>query len=114
MIKVQKRYPSWYIHSLNTDLDHVHLLIEVPPKYALSMVVQELKERTSKELKERFSFIRKVYSQKESMWAVGYFVSTVGLNEETIKKYIERQNEDEIGRDVTAEFKTVPQRKPRT
>jgi putative transposase len=104
LIKVQKAHPDWYIQKVNTAEDHVHLLMEFPPKYAASSVAQELKRVTSRELQRRYPFIKRIYERKHSMWATGYFVSTVGLNESLIQKYIQKQNEDEVGRDITAEF----------
>lgn len=103
MYKVQKRFPDWYFHKINADADHVHLLIEIPPKYAVSDAVRELKASTSQALRKRFPFIDRIY-QDGSMWSAGYFVSTVGLNEEQIKKYIQRQGERDRGIDITHEF----------
>lgn len=100
--KTQRSYPDWYFHEINTGDDHVHLLIEIPPKYAIASVVQKLKAYSSQHLKKNFKFIRNIYS--DSMWSVGYFVSTVGLNEKQIRKYIERQNNFDIGIDITKEL----------
>lgn len=99
----QRRYPDWYFHRINTAADHVHMLIEIPPKYAVADVVRELKACSAAHLKKRFPFLTKVY-KRGAVWGAGYFVSTVGLNEENIKKYIERQNQHERGYDVSAEF----------
>jgi len=103
LYKVQRRYPDWYFEKINTGIDHVHLLIEVPPKYKLSEVIQKLKVQTSKDIKNKFKFINKIYEDGK-MWSVGYFVSSVGLNEDQIKKYIEKQNKNDRGFDVTQEF----------
>ena len=100
---MQRRYPDWYFEKINTGDDHVHLLMEVPPKYKLSEVVQKLKVQTSKDIKKKFKFIDKIYDDGK-LWSVGYFVSTVGLNESQIKKYIEKQNKYDRGFDVTKEF----------
>ena len=99
----QRRYPDWYFDQVNTGEDHVHLLMEIPPKYAVADVVRELKSVSSAHLRKRFPFINKIYA-KGSLWSAGYFVSTVGLNEESIRRYIERQNDYDRGRDVAAEF----------
>ena len=100
---VQKRHPDWYFHKINTGDDHVHLLMEIPPKYCVATVIQELKACSSALLRQKFKFINKIYSHS-GVWGVGYFISTVGLNEETIRKYIERQNKFDQGFDISGEF----------
>lgn len=104
LYKVQRKYPDWYFHRINTGSDHVHILMEVPPKYKISEVVQKLKIKSNHDLRQAFRFIKQIYEKRHSVWGVGYFVSTVGLNEEQIKKYIEKQNQDDLGIDVSGEF----------
>ena len=103
LYQVQKQYPDWYFHNINTGADHVHLLMEIPPKYAISEVVQKLKGHSAHDLCKHFKFIRELYS-RGGVWSDGYFVSTVGLNEAQISKYIDHQNHDDRGLDITAEF----------
>ena len=103
LYKIQRKYPDWYYHKINTGEDHVHLLIEIPPKYSIAEVVQKLKNSTSFELRKRFKFLERIF-HKGKMWSTGYFVSTVGLNEEQIRNYIERQNQFERGKDLTGKF----------
>jgi len=103
IFQIQKKYPDWYFIKINTGDDHVHLLMEIPPKYSVSEVVQKLKAYTSAYLKERFKFISEIYDGK-GIWGTRYFVSTVGLNEAQIKKYIERQNNFDRGFDLTGEL----------
>ena len=104
LYNVQKEHPDWYFVKINTGDDHVHLLLEIPPKYSIAEVVQKLKTRTSFRLRKKFKFISEIYDGKDRIWATGYFVSTVGLNEANIKKYIERQNAFDRGIDLTGEF----------
>jgi len=99
----QRKFPDWYIPLFNTEEDHVHMLIEIPPKYSVSYVVQTLKSASSSHLRKKFKFISQIY-QDGNMWSVGYFVSTVGLNEKQIKKYIERQSRLDRSIDITGEF----------
>lgn len=79
------------------------MLVEIPPKDALAAVVQEMKVQTSKDLRKQFKFINKIYSHS-GIWGTGYFVSTVGLNEAQIRRYIDRQDIHDRGVDVSAEF----------
>ena len=90
-----KKYPTLYIHSINTDQDHVHLSMEIPPSIAISDAVQKLKGASSVIIRKKFKFIREMYLEKDGIWSVGYFVSSIGLNEEQVKKYIEWQNKKE-------------------
>lgn len=103
LYKTLRMHPAWYIHSINTDEDHVHLLVEFPPTDPISDVVQKLKANSSGHIRKMFKFIDRIYD-KSGIWSVGYFVSTVGLNEQTIRKYIERQNIRDRPMDVTSEL----------
>ena len=77
--------------------DHVHLHMVIPPKYAVSMVVETLKKNTSRELNLKFRFLKKFYWDNEGMWSTGFFASTVGINEGVIKKYVEMQGKEDTG-----------------
>ena len=86
-----KKYPTLWIENINTDDDHVHLQLEVPPNIAVSDAVGKLKAYSSRYLRSKFKFIREIYIEKDGIWSVGYFSSTIGLNEKQIKRYIEWQ-----------------------
>lgn len=101
--KLQRKYPEWYYHKINTDQDHVHLIIEIPPKDSIAWCVQQMKTATSKDLRKKFKHIREM-SESNGVWSVGYFVSSIGLNEKQIRKYVERQGRHDLGQDVTKEF----------
>lgn len=87
------RYPDVYVQELNVRIDHVHALIEIPPKYSVSSVVGYIKGVSAKKLRMHFEYLR----HGSSLWAEGYFMSTVGINEERIKKYIQYQEKQERG-----------------
>ena len=91
-----KKYPTLHISSFNTDQDHLHIQIEIPPNLSVAAVVRILKSESSKHLSKKFKFIREMYLDG-SIWSVGYFVSTVGLNEEMIKRYIADQGRKDKG-----------------
>ncbi len=74
--------------------DHVHMLIEIPPKIQVSAVVGFLKGKSAIAIAREFGGKQRNYTG-EHFWARGYAVSTVGLEEETIKKYIADQEADE-------------------
>lgn len=95
-----KTQPTLHIEALNTDRDHIHMLIEIPPDILVSSVVQRLKWFTSVRLKKKFSFIKKIYLKRQSIWSVGYFSSTIGLDEAMIQRYISYQGKQDRPRQV--------------
>jgi len=74
-----------------------------PPKYAVSKVLETIKKNTSRSLSRKFAFLKKVYWDRKGIWGKGYFVSTVGINEEVIRRYVESQEKEETGQ-VKFEF----------
>jgi putative transposase len=71
--------------------DHVHICIAIPPKYAVSEVVGTLKGKTAIRMFNKFPDLRKRYWGSH-FWSRGYYISTVGRNEEIIKAYIRDQD----------------------
>lgn len=98
-----KKYPTLFIHSFNTNDDHVHLQIEIPPNLSIAAVVGRIKSESSQHLQRKFKFIRQMYLDG-SIWSVGYFVSTVGLNEAVIKRYIANQGKKDKGTTMRFDF----------
>ena len=72
--------------------DHVHMLVSIPPKYAVSQVVGYIKGKSAIHIARTYAGHRHNFIG-QNFWARGYFVSTVGRDEETILKYIKRQEE---------------------
>ena len=97
LIGIGKQIPEIEIDVVNTDDDHVHILLSVPPKLSVSDVVKILKAKTGLRMREKFPFLDKVYWGQEGIWSRGYFVSTVGINESRIRKYIEMQGKEDSG-----------------
>lgn len=83
-----RKYPTLWIEALNTDEDHVHIQIEIAPNTTVSEAVGKLKSNSSRDLRKRFKFIREIYLESDGIWSVGYFSSTIGLNETQIRQYI--------------------------
>ena len=94
---ISKVYPDIEIKEVNTDLDHMHVMVSIPPKYPVSKVVNLIKSNTGRRLRERFKFLDKLYVRQEGIWSVGYFVSTVGINEDIVRQYIKRQGDEDRG-----------------
>lgn len=81
--------------------DHVHMLISIPPKYAVSTIVGYLKGKSAISIARQFAGKKRNFSG-ECFWARGYYVSTVGFEEKEIRNYISNQEildkqEEEIG-----------------
>ena len=64
----------------------------------VSDVVMRIKSTTGRLLKRKFEYMRKAYWGVDGIWSDGYFVSTVGLNEEMIRRYIEKQDHEDRGK----------------
>ena len=78
--------------------DHVHILVSIPPKISVSSVMEYLKGKSSLMIFEYHGNLKYKFGNRH-FWADGYYVSTVGLNEETVRKYIREQEKDDIAKD---------------
>ena len=74
--------------------DHVHMMISIPPKYAVSQVIGFIKGKSAIHLARVYGENRRNFVGQSS-WARGYFVSTVGRDEEVIRNYIRNQEEED-------------------
>ena len=71
-------------------IDHVHMLLSIPPKHSVSSVVGVLKGKSSVWVAQNIANKQRNFVGQK-FWARGYFVSTVGINEQTIRNYIQNQ-----------------------
>lgn len=94
---VQRFHPEIVIHKVNTDEDHAHILLSIAPRLALSQAVSLIKANSAREMRTKFPFLDKVYWGTDGIWSIGYFISTVGVNENIIKGYIEQQGREDSG-----------------
>ena len=78
--------------------DHVHLLLSIPPKYSVSQIMGYLKGKSALMMFDKHANLKYKFGNRH-FWAEGYYVSTVGLNEATIKKYIQEQKKHDIALD---------------
>jgi putative transposase len=74
--------------------DHIHVCLSIPPKYAVSTIVGYLKGKSTMILFEKYSSLRRNF-RGHHFWARGYYVSTVGLDEQKVKNYIKHQQEQD-------------------
>ncbi len=96
-------YPTLHILKVNMAEDHVHLIVEIAPSVSIATMVQKLKSHSSMELKRKFKYIREM-DDGCGVWSVGYFVSSVGLNERVIAKYVANQDKHDRPRNASFEF----------
>ncbi len=83
------------VQELNIQEDHVHLLISVPPKVSISKLMGILKGKLAIKLFKSYPKLKQKPYWGNHFWARGYFVSTVGLDEEMIRKYVRHQEKEE-------------------
>src|SRR4030042_5079928 len=97
LAEITEHYPLIRIKTVNHDKDHIHLLISIPPTISVGKAIGIIKQNTSKELKQKFDFLKQVYWGTDAVWSDGYFVSTVGINEAMIHAYIDAQGKKDAG-----------------
>ena len=95
--KLLQSVPGVTIETIGFDRDHLHMMMVIPPKYSIASVMGKLKSQSAAKMREKFVWLSKVYWNETIVWSPGYFVSSVGLNEETIRKYVEYQGRKDSG-----------------
>jgi len=87
--------------------NHVHMLISIPPKYAVSQVIGYMKGKSAIHITQTYMGRKKNFTG-QNFWARGYFVSTVGTDEKTIREYIRRQEQEDHRLDQLSMFGEEP------
>jgi putative transposase len=98
IIRLLCRYKGVEILEGHMMSDHVHLLLSIPPKISVSSFMGYLKGKSALMMFDKHANLKYKFGNRH-FWAEGYYVSTVGLNEETIKKYIQEQENHDIAMD---------------
>lgn len=101
LYEVTTHYPRLRIKEINHDINHIHILISIPPQQSVGSVVRLLKTNSSRDIKTKFTFLKNLYHGTDGIWSDGYFVSTVGIDEQTVKRYIEKQGKEDVGQTIT-------------
>ena len=89
--------PGVTVEAIGFDGDHLHMVMVIPPKYSIATVMGQLKSQSASELRRTFKWLSKVYWKENIVWSPGYFVSSVGVDEVTIKNYVEHQGRQDSG-----------------
>ncbi len=96
LFEIQHYHPDIEIEKYSIREDHIHLIVIIPPRYSVSGIVGKIKSNTSREVRKKFNWIRRIYWRDE-FWSRGFFSSTVGINEEVIRRYVEFQEKIDKG-----------------
>jgi putative transposase len=83
------------IEEMNIQADHIHMVVSIPPKLSVSDFMGVLKGKTAIKLFKGHPDLKRKPYWGNHFWARGYFVSTVGIDEELIKRYVRHQEEEE-------------------
>lgn len=87
----------WYIRTMETDKDHIHILLQYPPDDSIRRITSVLKQESTYHIwrirnGEYVNFLKRYYWAEHTLWSDGYFAASVGdASEETIRKYIASQ-----------------------
>ena len=95
--KLQRSMPGVCIETIGFDGDHVHMVIVIPPKYSIADVMGKMKSQSASAMRQQFSWLGRVYWKENIVWSPGYFVSSVGVDEERIKNYVLHQSHQDSG-----------------
>lgn len=87
--------------------DHIHMLVSIPPKISVASYVGFLKGKSALRIFDTFPNLKYKFGNRH-FWAEGYYVSTVGLNTQTVQKYIREQEAADIARDKITGEKDAP------
>ena len=85
------KWKHWEIMELNIQDDHIHFCLLATPRDSISYIMQIIKGKSSAWMKKKIKRAHGLY-EKESLWARGYFVSTIGIDENLIKRYVKYQH----------------------
>ena len=83
------------IDEMSVQVDHVHMVVSIPPRLSVSDFMGVLKGKTAMRIFKSHPNLKKKPYWGNHFWARGYFVNTVGINEEMIRRYVKYQEEEE-------------------
>ncbi|MCF6766750.1 IS200/IS605 family transposase [Thiotrichales bacterium 19S3-7] len=95
--KLLRSMPGVHLEEIGFDEDHLHMIMVIPPKYSISEVMGRLKSQSASELRKVYSWLKKVYWKENLVWSPGYFVSSVGVDEDVIRNYVLHQGMEDSG-----------------
>ena len=94
MLRELARQRECVVEEGHLNLDHVHMLLSIPPKYAVAQVLGFIKGKSAIHIARTYLGRRQNFTGQH-FWARGYYVSTVGRDEATIRQYIQKQEAED-------------------
>ena len=91
-------YKGIEIIEAESGVDHIHMLLSIPPKYSVAQIMGYLKGKSSLMIFEKYANLKYKYGNRH-FWCRGYYVSTVGANKKAIQEYIRNQLQEDIATD---------------
>ncbi len=98
-IRMISEWKNVIIEEMNVQKDHIHIVVSVPPKLSISDYMGILKGKTAIKMFKSYPQLKKKPYWGNHFWAPGYFVNTIGMDEEIIKRYVKYQEEEEKKRE---------------
>jgi len=94
-IEMLCKWKKCEVQEMSVQNDHIHLVVSIPPKVSISAMMGILKGKLAIKLFKSYPKMKKKPYWGNHFWARGYFVSTIGIDEEVIKRYVKHQEEEE-------------------
>ena len=95
--RVLRSLPGCEIIEYNIQVDHIHMVMIIPPSYKVSEVIGKIKCQTASRLRKKVPWLSQAYWKENIVWSPGYFVSTIGLDEKSILEYVTHQETQDLG-----------------
>ena len=81
---LMRSMPGCRLETIGFDQDHLHMVMVIAPKYAVSDVIGMMKSQSASRLRKKFTWLAKVYWKENILWSPGYFISSVGVDERVL------------------------------
>jgi putative transposase len=94
-IKMLCEWKNCEVEELNVQIDHVHMLVSIPPKVSVSELMGTLKGKLAIKLFKSYPQMKQKPYWGNHFWSRGYFINTVGMDEELIRRYVRYQEEQD-------------------
>ena len=94
-IRAISQWKDVEVEELNVQPDHVHLVCSIPPKYSVSEILGMVKGKIAMRIFKSYPELKRKPYWGNHFWARGYFISTIGLDSEMIKRYVKHQEQEE-------------------
>lgn len=99
-IRMLCEWKSCEIVELNVQLDHIHVVVSIPPKISVSVLMGTLKGKLAIKIFKSYPKLKQKPYWGNHFWSRGYFVNTIGLNEELIRRYVQFQEVEDKKEDT--------------